>query len=365
MKVGLVVPGGVDRSGERRVIPALLWLIRRLRAVVDLRVFALLQERHRTTYELEGVPVVNVGARLTRPRGVRELLSAHRREPFDLLHAFWAGAPGAVATGAGVVLRRPALVHVAGGELVRHDDIRYGGRRTWRGRMQTAWVMRRATAITGASTPVIRAVAELGRTAERVPLGIGREDWPLRPPRERAAGAPLRVVQVASLNRVKDQRTLLTAVRHAVQRGVDCRLDVVGQDTLDGAVQRYAGELGIGTRVTFHGFQVQRVVRTLVEGADIAVVSSRYEAGPVVLGEAASVGVPTVGTAVGQLVDWAPDAAVTVPVGDAPAMAAAILDLASNESRRLAVARAAYLRAQTEDADWTARQFLRLYDAIV
>ena len=30
MKIALVVPGGVDRSGTRRVIPIILWLIERL-----------------------------------------------------------------------------------------------------------------------------------------------------------------------------------------------------------------------------------------------------------------------------------------------------------------------------------------------
>jgi hypothetical protein len=30
MRIALVVPGGVDRSGRERVIPILLWLIERL-----------------------------------------------------------------------------------------------------------------------------------------------------------------------------------------------------------------------------------------------------------------------------------------------------------------------------------------------
>jgi hypothetical protein len=37
LKVALVVPGGVDRSGDYRVIPVLLALIERLARVVDLR----------------------------------------------------------------------------------------------------------------------------------------------------------------------------------------------------------------------------------------------------------------------------------------------------------------------------------------
>ena len=50
--------------------------------------------------------------------------------------------------------------------------------------------------------------------------------------------------------------------------------------------------------------------------AHVSVISSRHEAGPVVALEAAAVGVPTVGTAVGHIAEWAPDAALAVPVGD-------------------------------------------------
>ena len=41
MKIAMVVPGGVDRSGERRVIPAFVALIDRMAGYVDLQVFAL------------------------------------------------------------------------------------------------------------------------------------------------------------------------------------------------------------------------------------------------------------------------------------------------------------------------------------
>ena len=44
MKVALIVPGGVDRSGEYRVIPVLLALMHRLTPYHELHVFALAQE---------------------------------------------------------------------------------------------------------------------------------------------------------------------------------------------------------------------------------------------------------------------------------------------------------------------------------
>jgi glycosyltransferase involved in cell wall biosynthesis len=75
--------------------------------------------------------------------------------------------------------------------------------------------------------------------------------------------------------------------------------------------------------------------------------------------------VPTVGTAVGHIADFAPDAALAVPVGDDVALADAIARLSDDEGLRLRLARAAQERAVSEDADFTAMRFRALYAAAV
>jgi len=102
-----------------------------------------------------------------------------------------------------------------------------------------------------------------------------------------------------------------------------------------------------------------------VKDADILWLSSRHEAGPLVTLEAAVAGVPTVGTAVGYVADWAPTAAVAVPVGDADALADATHHLLADDERRVALASEAQRRALAHDADWTARRFEALYDDLV
>ena len=78
-----------------------------------------------------------------------------------------------------------------------------------------------------------------------------------------------------------------------------------------------------------------------MEAADLLLVSSRHEADPIALLEAAVAGVPAAGTAVGHFPDWSPDAALAVPVGDAPALAAAAGRLLAHEDFRLRLAGAA------------------------
>ncbi|HET7204619.1 MAG TPA: glycosyltransferase family 4 protein [Steroidobacteraceae bacterium] len=365
MKIALVVPGGVDRSGEYRVVPALLALIRRLARVHDVHVFALSQEPAPGTWRLEGAYVHNIGARQTRLRAVRAILREHRARPFDVVHSIWSGASGTVAVTAAGLLRLPSLIHVAGVELIALPDIACGGRLRWRGRLREAMNLRGASMITAASSPMVQSVASLGCTAVRVPLGVDSDTWPPRPPHRRAGTGPARLIHVASLNAVKDQQTLLRAMAVLAAAGIDFRLDIVGEDTLGGKLQVLSQELGLASRVRFLGFQTRRQLRPLVESADLLVVSSRHEAGPMAVLEAAALGVPTVGTCVGHIAEWAPSAAVSVGIGDWNELAASVRRLVEDEELRLRVARQAWQRATAEDADYTASRFQALYGELV
>jgi len=361
----LVVPGGVDPSGEYRVVPALLALIRRLVRYHDVRVFALHQQVQPGRWQLLGAQVRNIGVRHTLSRGVRALCAEHRARPLDVIHAVWSGMPGLVAVAAARILGIPSLVHVAGGELVALPAIGYGGRLTWKGRLREAAVLRAATQVSAASGPMITALAALGIAATRVPLGVDLEMWPPRAPVRRSAAQPARLIHVGSLNRVKDQPTLLRTLAALHEWGVDFQMHVVGEDTLGGEIQALAERLGLLGRVRFHGFLPHRSLRPLMEASDVMVMSSRHEAGPLVLHEAAVVGVPTVGTAVGQIADWAPQAALAAPVGEAGLLAKHVAALLAEEDWRLRIAHEAWNRATREDADSTVRLFGAIYESLV
>jgi glycosyltransferase involved in cell wall biosynthesis len=365
MRIALVVPGGVDRSGEYRVIPALIALLARLSREHEVHVFALHQEAQRAEWQLAGAYIHNIGRPRTRVRAVGAIIAGHRAARFDLVHAVWSGSCGLVAVVAGAILRIPTLVHVAGGELVAIPDVGYGGQLRWYGRVREHLTLHAASRVSAASAPVVTAIATFGVRAVRVPLGVDVEAWPAREPVRRDPHATARLIHVASLNRVKDQTTLLRAVHELAREGVDFHLDIVGEDTLGGEVQGLVGELGLAARVTFHGFLPQRLWRPLIEAADLMVISSRHETGPLVVLEAAVAGVPTVGTCVGHIAEWASTAAIAVPVGDASALARAIARVLDDEDLRLRLAREALKRASLEDADHTARAFQDIYAGLV
>ncbi len=367
MRIALVVPGGVDRGARERVIPALLWLIERLARRHTLHIFALDQTPEPCVYPLLGATVHNLGRAPTHAgarawrRWQQLLLGLRANGPFDVLHGFWAAPPGLLAAMAGRWLRVPVVVSVGGGELAMLPEIGYGGQLRWRGRVQVALALRLATRVTGGSR---YALAPLdGRVAAGwLPLGVdaARFDRPV----ERLDGPPWRLLHIASLNRVKDQETLLRALRRVVDVEPAVTLDVVGEDTLEGEVQARCAALGLEQVVTFHGFLPSDALPPLYGRAHLHVLTSRHESQAVVVSEAAAAGVPTIGTAVGLVSELAPERAFAAPVGDAAALATGILALLGDPTRRERMARAARDWARRYDADWTATEFERIYTEV-
>jgi glycosyltransferase involved in cell wall biosynthesis len=362
MRIALIVPGGVDRSGTERVIPCILWLIERLASAGhDVQVFAMRQEAEPASWDLLGARVHNIGGRASLPRLVAAILAEHRRARFDVLHGFWLNAGGAAAAIAGKLIGRPAILTLAGGELEAIGDIGYGGMLTWRSRRYVGLAARLATHVTAPSAHACARAASLGIRASHVPLGVALDRWPPRLPQPRDMGMPIRLLHIASLNRVKDQQMLLRAAHALREMGTAFELSIIGEDTLGGEIQRLAAALGLSDVVHFAGFRPHEALRPWVEQADLLVMSSRHEAGPLVTLEAAVAGVPTVGTVVGHIADLAPEGAVAVPVGDHRALAEAIRTVASAEARRVEMARVAQSFALTHDADATFRAYCELH----
>jgi glycosyltransferase involved in cell wall biosynthesis len=371
MRIGLVVTGGVDRSGRERVVPTLLWLVERLARRHEVHVFALHHYPEPCTYPLLGAMVHDVG-RVEAPPGLRRfrlrsrLVSALRAHaPFDVLHAYGGMPAGLVTAQAGRRAGVPVVVTFDTGEFVACDDIQYGLQRRWIDRRAIAHTIQAAARITVATDYMARLAAAHGAQAAVVPLGIDTQAFlPAASDRDHM-GPPWRLLRVASLNRVKDYQTLLQALTRIVDRGVDVHLDIVGEDTLGGAVQALSHTLRLDSRVTFLGFQPTDQLAAIYRRAHLHVASSRHEAAGVVMLEAASTGLATVGTAVGYVADWSPERAVAVPVHDSGALANAIVDLLDDAPRRERIAVAAREWTLAHDADWTAKQFENIYSSVV
>lgn len=364
MKIAIITPGGVDRSGTERVIPCLLWLIERLvRAGDEVHVFTFRQESTRGSWPLLGATVHNAGSWRSRRTLLAMLRDEHRRARFDTLHAFWAVPSGFVGAIASRLLGVPMILTLPGQDITHLDSAPGRTRATLAARVKLRIALWAAKAVTTPSITMSEQAAAAGIAAEPVTLGVALDRWPPRPPRRRHRTSPIRLLHVASLNAVKDQATLLGAMTRLRYLGVPFELDIIGHDTLGGAIQRRSAAQGLTAQVRFREALPHDRLRRWFERADVLVMSSRHEGAPIVALEAAVAGVPTVGTAVGHIADFAPDAALAVPVGDDVALADAIAQLSDDEGLRLRLAGAAQQRAVGEDADFTAARFRALYAA--
>jgi glycosyltransferase involved in cell wall biosynthesis len=358
MRIAFVVTGGVDRTGREHVVPIFLSLIERLARRHDLHVYVLRYLPEPATYPLHGATIFDLG----RPEGLhaqhRALMAALRRNgPYDILHGYWAVPAGIVTAIAGRRLKVPSVVTCDSGEFVGLPDIDYGLQLRLKHRLAVAAAVRLATKTTVCSRFQERLARASGACPDVVPVGV---DTGVFTPCRRAEGPPWRLLHVGDLNPVKDQTTLLDALRLVADRE-DVHLDVVGVDTMGGSIQAYAERLGLSGHVTFHGFQPTDALILLYRRAHLLVLSSRHEAAGVVTLEAAACGVPTVGTRVGYVADWAPDAAVAVDPGNAATLADAITHLLADAALRQRVTMAARAWSLAHDADWSAQRIERLY----
>jgi glycosyltransferase involved in cell wall biosynthesis len=270
--------------------------------------------------------------------------------------------PGWAAARLGERLRVPVVITFDSGELVSLPDIHYGLQRRWIDRRAVRRAIRSASRITVCTRYMAAMPALRGESVDIIPIGVEPR---LFPRATRTDGPTWRLLRVASLNAVKNHPMLLRALAAVIARVPDVHLDVVGVDTLNGAVQALARELGVAAHVTFHGFQPTEALAGFFARADLHVVSSRHEAASVAALEAAAAGVPTVGTSVGYVADWSQEGrAVAVPTGNHEALAAAIVDLLNTPDRAKEIAAAARAWTLEHDADYTATQFARLYEEI-
>ena len=301
MKIGLVLPGF---SADERdwCIPALLDFVRQLAACHTVRVFALEYPYRRDVYFVDGAIVHSMNGR---NRGMRyaprlwlDTLAAiraeHRRAPFDLLHAFWANEPAAIAVLAGRALRVPVIVSIAGGELIGLRDIHYGGQLRWIERTMVRWTLRTADRVTVGSRYLRQIAARWRADACLAPLGVNAR---LFLPGRRESKPPIRILNVGSLVPVKGQRQLLRAFAQLAP--CDACLEIIGAGALEKELREQVHALRIADRVAMPGAVSHDALAQKYRAADLFVQSSRHEAEGMAVLEAAACGAPVVGTPVG------------------------------------------------------------------
>jgi glycosyltransferase involved in cell wall biosynthesis len=286
-------------------------------------------------------------------RALLKLIRVARGFRPHIVHTHTAKA-GSLGRQAALAVRpRPAIVHTFHGHVLEG----YFGAAKTRLYLELERAMARVSdRLIGVSQATVDDLVRLGvAPRERfrmVPLGLDLDR--LAEPagglraqtrRELRIGAEeVLLVFVGRVVPIKRLDLLLRALARAREAEPRLRLAVVGDGEERPGLERLAAELGIAGVVDFLGYR--RELRPLFAAADVAVLSSDNEGTPVSLIEAGAAGLPSVATDAGGVREVVgEETGLIVPRGDAAALAAALVRMASDAELRARCAAAARRRS--------------------
>lgn len=243
----------------------------------------------RPQFENLGVPVETIGTEGSVPRRIFRLARRLRQLRPHVVHTHnpKAHLHGSLAS------------RLAGVPLVVHT--KHG--RGYADRPLFAAFSRLASRWTAEFIAVSEDAALIAHELEGVPTGklrvihngIDTDRFAIRD--ARPAYAERRAVTVSRLDLVKDQATLLRAMRRAVDQAPEFQLDIVGDGPTKAELVRLRQDLGLTEHVRFHGYRED--VGRFLRAADFFVLSSISEGVSLALLEAMACGLPAVATDVG------------------------------------------------------------------
>lgn len=274
-------------------------------------------------------------------RAVSDAVQRARREgaPYDALHVHW-WFPSGLALLAAVRSWWPPLVVTMHG-----SDVRLAAKKPAAHPLMRAVLQRAAV-----RTAVSSWLADTASRIAAVPVEVAPMPVDVSPLRgltsehecSTGAAAPKRngVLFVGRLNAQKGLADLLDAL--ALPDAQSLTLDVVGDGPDAAALRERADTLGVAARVTWHGQLSQQDLLPRYAQARVVAMPSRGEGLGLVAVEAQLAGTPVVAYADAGLLDVVDPAhgGTLVPVGDIPALAAALSQVAGNDAEHAAQAQA-------------------------
>ncbi len=176
----------------------------------------------------------------------------------------------------------------------------------------------------------------------------------------------LLLVCVARYHQQKNHKTLIEAFAAGPAKLPNAKLLLAGDGHLRADVEAQVRTCGLTSKVHFLGRRDD--VPELLAACDVFALASLWEGNPLSVMEAMAVGLPSVVTSVGgvpELVTHQKQGLV-VPPGDAAALSAALMRLATDPAMRRAMGVAAAKRAQTEFDDKNmVEAYESLYDQLL
>ncbi len=276
----------------------------------------------------------------------------------DVLHAHQVASAGWLGAAAGY---HPFLVTSWGSDLL------VGARRSTAQRQLARWVLGRADYVTCVSNQLVAAARALGVTAEQVELTPWGVDTALFHPGEALNPRPPVVLSIRGIKPIYNPLVIAHAIPVVLARRPDVRF-IIWTYSVD--AELLAAFQGIVSRSSAAGaveyvadLRNDHAIADLYRRAAVAVSVPSSDGTPQSVLEAMGCGVAPVVSDLPSLQDWVQHerTGLVVPVGDANALAAAILRLLDDDTLRASIRNAAVRQVQ-QHAD--SRLWMQRYEQI-
>jgi glycosyltransferase involved in cell wall biosynthesis len=264
---------------------------------------------------------------------------------------------------AGKILRIKVIVSLDAAEASGLPEIKFGDMLGKKRKFINKWVINQADEVIVLTEFLLNEVKsnlKIDRSFHVIPRGVDTDKFKFN---EKEISHPLKIINVAYLNPVKDQHTLLKCFT-IISSQVDSILSHLGEDFHSGEIQQKVKQMGLENRVKFLGLIANNDLPQYYHDADILLHTSLYESQAVVVNEAMASGVLVCGTHVGLLADLADVCCITVKPGDAEGLAQRVLKLINDREQVFMLRRKAYDWAVTHNLEWTIQQHRSVYENV-
>jgi glycosyltransferase involved in cell wall biosynthesis len=330
-RIAILIHGGVGTGDFAQGYPLLPKLLDGIAGEFELEVFshASPQPDFRSALPLWSPPPTVHGSLPRWLLLMRHLVSTHRKNPFDLIFAFWGYPAGVLGVALGKFLGLPVVVYLLGGDSTGIREINYGVMHKPIQRHIVKWAYQQAAKVMLLSHYQQRELERFGIRREYIviPWGVDLNIYTFAP---MPSSKELTIIHVGHLSPVKDQQTLLRAFA-AIRKKHQANLIIYGGDA--GCYQQLVDlcrQLGVSSDVQFHPMVRYEEMPGCYRRARLMLHTSLSEGQSLAVTEAAASGVLLCGTATGLLYDLDESHVVRVGVGQHDELAAKVLEILDN-----------------------------------
>lgn len=357
-RIAIWMHGGIGGGYYGQGIPVISKLVADLISDFDITVYSLYPAA--SGFKPNGFSFHSVNSRI-KPVWFRWFmlimifLKHYFKKKCNVLYAFWGFPAGFITVVLSLLVRKPTIIHLQGGDAVFIPSIRYGLLRGFFKKKIILWAYRKCSKLIALTQFQQNCLREFGLTRKIEVIPFGADMCLFHYKENFQPHVPLRFLHVGNLTPVKNQAALLNAFAE-ITKFIAAELRIVGEDNMDGNIHRYCKELNLEDKVSFFEVQPYEIMPSFYEWTDVLLHTSLYEGQCLAVTEAAACGVLIAGTRVGLLSDWGDTCAVLVEMNESKQLAEGVLKILVNSFEIKKRIKNARKNAANHDRLWTSQQ---------